>query len=426
MPDLETKFINSLFLKNFLETQYNVTNAVVKKFSIESASGGSNTTRSSMSRILMKYSSQESKDNDLSVVAKIKPVTGELKDEFKKCDLFDKETITYKKILPAMVDILKKAGGKIEIGPDLIYYSEVPSDVLIFEDLTRRGYNAESPQLGLNLDQSLLAVEKLAFFHAASVIMLQKNKADFAKFTKGTFHEVNKTGLKYFSDAFRTFIDNGGKGVDIDSKTLHKMKSLSPKIIEKGIEDYTSSIKGFQVLNHGDFWTGNLLYRYEGTELADVLFLDYQNAVVGSPIIDLIYFLTTSVSYETLVASRDEIVYTYYETLSILLNKLEYRGYLPTLTELQIELLKRGALEIIYTVTAAPYLRNENSKIAPVIQPALYKEDLSFDKNHDFVSIFSGQKQGLKSQIARFESLGLLEWGARPSKIRGLMGNFQY
>lgn len=130
----------------------------------------------------------------------------------------------------------------------------------------------------------------------------------------------------------------------MDPEILQKLQTLPPKVVEKGIEDYNSSIKGFKVLNHGDFWTGNLLYRYDNNELADVIFIDFQNSVVGSPIIDLIYFLTTSVSYDIPASGRDEIIYTYHETLSLLLLKLDYRGYVPSLNELQIELINRGAL----------------------------------------------------------------------------------
>lgn len=50
----------------------------------------------------------------------------------------------------------------------------MPSDVLIFEDLSNRGFVTEEPQNGLNLEQSSMSIEKLAFFHAASVIMLNE------------------------------------------------------------------------------------------------------------------------------------------------------------------------------------------------------------------------------------------------------------
>lgn len=279
---------------------------------------------------------------------------------------------------------------------------------------------------GLNLDESLLAVEKLAFFHAASVLMLAKDKGRLARFTKGTFHETNRAGLKYFSDAFRTFIDYG-KDIGLDPEILAKLRTVSPKIVQRGIDDYNANIKGFQVLNHGDFWTGNLLYRYEGTTLNDVIFLDFQNCVVGSPIIDLMYFLSTSVSLTTNAENRDEIIYTYHDTLSILLKKLEYRGYIPSLIELQIEMLKRGALECIYAVTTSPYLRTPDSKISPAIEPSLYKDGLVPDEvcKTESKKILINHQALLNAQMKRFDTLGLLDWGAAPSKVRGLLGNFQ-
>lgn len=170
-----------------------------------------------------------------------------------------------------------------------------------------------------------------------------QNPSQFAKYSKGTFNVANRAGLQYFTEALKNFIENA-QDFGYDPKIMNKLQTLPTKLIEKGIEDYSASIKGFQVLNHGDFWTGNLLYRYDNNELADVIFIDFQNSVIGSPIIDLLYFLTSSVSYDVIASGRDEIIYTYHETLSLLLQKLEYRGYIPSLNELQIELLRRGAL----------------------------------------------------------------------------------
>lgn len=113
----EVKFLNSLFLKNLIENQYGENDVQVKKFTVQPISDALN-GRSSMCRIIIRYSSQESADNNLSVVGKIKPISGELSEEFKKCEVFDRETIMYKKVLPGLVEILKKAGGKIEIGPE--------------------------------------------------------------------------------------------------------------------------------------------------------------------------------------------------------------------------------------------------------------------------------------------------------------------
>ena len=45
----------------------------------------------------------------------------------------------------------------------------------------------------------------------------------------------------------------------------------------KVIEDYTSTIRDFKVLNHGDFYTKNIFYKYKGNDLVDALFVSSIN-----------------------------------------------------------------------------------------------------------------------------------------------------
>lgn len=56
------------------------------------------------------------------------------------------------------------------------------------------------------------------------------------------------------------------------------------------------------------------------------------------------YFLTTSVSTDIYFSHRDELIYIYHETLKLILEKLSFKGHVPTLNELQIEMLQKGAL----------------------------------------------------------------------------------
>lgn len=138
------------------------------------------------------------------------------------------------------------------------------------------------------------------------------------------------------------------------------------------------------------------------------------------------FFLTSAVAHDVRVSYRDELIYTYHQTLKLLLTKLNYRGYIPTLNELQIELLRRGALEVIYALTTAPYLRTTNSKINPAIQPALYKEGLTTDPKLHSKNILEVHQGTIRSQLKKFDSVGLLDWGTAPSKVKGLMGRFQF
>lgn len=76
-------------------------------------------------------------------------------------------------------------------------------------------------------------------------------------------------------------------------------------------------------------------------------------------------------------------------------------------------------------MTTAPYLRTNNSQIAPEIQPSVYKATASNNNKANSKSILEQHKAGLQRQLQRFDSLGLLDWGITPSKVRGLRDNFQ-
>jgi Ecdysteroid kinase-like family len=113
-----TKFINSLFLKNLIENQYGKKEVKIKSYTVEPPSeNGKTYTRASINRVFVKYSSQDVKEDIITFVTKIKPTKGELSDEFKLSADFDKEIQVYRETLTAIYRVLKKTGEKIEFTP---------------------------------------------------------------------------------------------------------------------------------------------------------------------------------------------------------------------------------------------------------------------------------------------------------------------
>lgn len=111
--------------------------------------------------------------------------------------------------------------------------------------------------------------ELIALYYAS--ISLQ-NPKDFAKFSKGTFHVDHKDKLKYFTDALTVVAENAST-LGIDSNIAAKLKALPAKALQKAIDSYCSDFHGLKVLCHGDFWTNNIMYKYNNNELVDAIFV---------------------------------------------------------------------------------------------------------------------------------------------------------
>lgn len=101
---------------------------------------------------------------------------------------------------------------------------------------------------------------------------------------------------------------------------------------------------GLKVLNHGDDWVNNILFKKDETgKTIDAKFIDFQLSFWGSPANDLIYFLISSVQDEIKTTHFDDLIVHYHEELCASLKSLNYEKHIPTLAELHVDLLDKGA-----------------------------------------------------------------------------------
>lgn len=87
---------------------------------------------------------------------------------------------------------------------------------------------------------------------------------------------------------------------------------------------------GLQVLNHGDVWTNNIMFRFDPL---DVLLIDYQLCFWGSPTYDIWLFLILSVQDEIKTEKFDELIEFYHYELCEALRNLGYEHHIPNLDE---------------------------------------------------------------------------------------------
>lgn len=100
----------------------------------------------------------------------------------------------------------------------------------------------------------------------------------------------------------------------------------------------------FNVLCHGDLWCNNVMFKYneETEKVEEAIFVDFQMCLYNSPMLDLQYFIYSSLQQEIRMTRVDHIIAYYHKQLVSNLKLLGYSKKLPTLLDLHKDFLELG------------------------------------------------------------------------------------
>ncbi|KAF5293348.1 hypothetical protein FQA39_LY02833 [Lamprigera yunnana] len=310
LQNLLTKEFFEAVLKKAFRNVFNVLNVQIS----EAIQPGENFT-SELLRIHVSYSTTDGNLNSaISLIGK-----SLINDELiisidKDMKWYDCEFGVYGEILPLM----NKLGNNKKFGPEAYWISTTPRRMLLLEDLSALGYKTKSRYDGLDLEHCLMAVEKLADFHASSVLLQENNPLLVKKYNQGMFYN-NKTIKTMLFISCKELI-NTCKRTSGFQKYYNKFRRID-NILDR-IDSAASPSKSFNVLNHGDFWCNNIMFHYKhnGT-LHKAVFIDYQLSYFTSPVVDLHYFLVTSTNVEVKRRHMNAIISLYFKRLILNLHE---------------------------------------------------------------------------------------------------------
>ncbi|XP_065224994.1 uncharacterized protein LOC135848854 [Planococcus citri] len=245
-----------------------------------------------------------------------------------KWDVFTKELVMYTEILPqiyAFEDDYFTAR----------YYYVDEKHTLFLKDLTQTGYKTGNRTQQLDFQHCAYALRCLAKFHGLSV-HLEKTKGLPDVIRKDPFYNFNNedeemrkqflAGLTQFYD----FLDPA-----IRSKYADKIEFFKTIEWTEVVANIVPENSSFNVLNHGDYWTNNIMFKYDKFGIIKkAKMLDFQICRWSNPAIDLIYFTITSMRFETYEKYFDLLCSIYLETLNKVLAKFDYPTY-------EMEVLKK-------------------------------------------------------------------------------------
>ncbi|XP_058061135.1 uncharacterized protein LOC131211602 isoform X2 [Anopheles bellator] len=210
---------------------------------------------------------QYAEEEYISFFLKVLPETvPKLADYIREMGCFRKEILLYKHLIPRLQDVMI---GTRQFVPTAYYTKD--ERMVVFENLRTDGYSiVEGTKNLLDFDHLKVALQAVAKLHAASLILEERSGAPIPKLFVGY---LNENAYVEESDHVRKLnLDNAIvvlcemiKRIEAyaASDRLDEILRKVPAIVRK-IYDFSKPSTVYRnVLNHGDLWSNNVMFRYE-------------------------------------------------------------------------------------------------------------------------------------------------------------------
>ncbi|XP_033219713.1 uncharacterized protein LOC117174591 [Belonocnema kinseyi] len=134
-----------------------------------------------------------------------------------------------------------------------------------------------------------------------------------------------------------------------------KLRKIIDEIRTRLISAFEYDADEFCVLNHGDFWTSNVMFKCnEKGNPCDALIVDFQLIHYTSPAIDLQHFLAMCPEFDVRGDKDDYFLENYRTILKSTMKKIGCKTNPPTMEQLKKAIRKRGAYSILIGLVYYP------------------------------------------------------------------------
>ncbi|XP_023305272.2 uncharacterized protein LOC111687090 [Lucilia cuprina] len=404
-------YLNKDFFKAALEDGLREKQIEIRKIIFIESNGGGENYCSKIYRARALYRSfKHHSDKEISLIIKsiaITPATQFLDD----LAVFLREKIFYLDVL-GKLELLITDGSKF--GAKCLYTTREPMQTIVFDDLTQYGYKLANRQNGLNEEHCIVTLKKLAKFHASSMLLLKRDKGIRDHFRTGMLDEnyvrTSKRFIDFMTLLLRTLANlvKTWEGYENISYKLHRhCDHLIENLVQTGKEKPGELL----VLNHGDLWVNNFLFKYAESRPEnpiDVLFVDFQNSFFGSPGCDINFFLNSSVQLDVLINRRDFLIESYYETLRESLRSLYY-NHIPTMDDIKIEIYSRELYGFFASYAFLPMVAMKKEDSLDNSIEAFANKEFAAEKVKLMFTSNPRTTDTLKYTLKRFDDLKIFE-----------------
>uniref|UniRef100_A0A8W7PPC6 CHK kinase-like domain-containing protein n=1 Tax=Anopheles coluzzii TaxID=1518534 RepID=A0A8W7PPC6_ANOCL len=348
-------FITRDYLQGILRREQCESAITVESFKVVAPLAKGENYSSDILRVTVNYTTGSHNHRTQTYIIKVSFARDEDADLLDAYDVFKREIAVYDVVMPKVEQLLSSIGYSKRLAPVAHAIHATTIKHFVFEDLSLQGYKPVGRAAGLNFGQLQLVLEKIAKFHAATAVLYSIEEDAMAAHHYRNISEDVPHFYPLFQNSVVACGEQASNWPTTKGKIAEKLCALEKTIIAKGCRVYTRTETDFNVLNHGDLWVNNVMLKTEPSgKPTDAILVDYATGFFGSPAIDLSYLLFTSASNDVTVEDFDLLLQHYHGELVDTLTKLKYAKRVPTLLDIQVEMLRKGHNGVMFSTFLIP------------------------------------------------------------------------
>ncbi|KAH0552122.1 hypothetical protein KQX54_005963 [Cotesia glomerata] len=369
----ELEWLTEEFVQNALRNAKKDNSILVTNMVVKNATDKGDNYTSEMYRVYFDLTCKDGKKKCSVIVKTTHRNQGKHTELIESADLFGIEMTMMTSTLREMESVLKdtKLGG-------LCYFTR-PKDpkVLMIEDLAPLGFKMANRQTGLDFNHCTLALQGLAKFHASSVLIIEKNPELKEIYSKGMFEmEFPEDMSNFFVSGMKYLVKAAASWPELREDCRKKIEKIANVAYDKAANARKLDEKEFNVINHGDFWVNNMMFKYNDKgDAVDHIFVDFQLCSYTTPALDLLYFLNSSASEEVLENHRSSLIKGYVKTLSETMTRIGCKTKAPSIEYFKKILADKAIIGFVIACSGLPILKLDKSKAQGLEEMMNNKED---------------------------------------------------
>lgn len=173
----------------------------------------------------------------------------------------EKEMDIFQRIFPEFKKILREIGEDKNVFPSAVAVDRI-RNVLVMEDLKDKKFVLADRKVGLDLNHIKLSLNKLARFHAASMVLMEKSPEIFDNYDVGMFSRKTSSFHDFFSSNMDALINEVSTWEGFEAY-VEKLRKLKGNMYEACFKAFDNDPGDMKVLLHGDLWVNNMMFAYD-------------------------------------------------------------------------------------------------------------------------------------------------------------------